>query len=391
VHILILPSWYPHFKGDISGSFFREQALALYKWNHKVGVIYPQIRSLRNIRSIFTQPYGCQSENDDGLWTLRWYGINFFPKLPQLAKKYWINCGLKLFEEYIQRNGKPDVIHVHSLLNAGYLALEINKKYNIPYVITEHSSAFARGLVSNHLITDLSDVLANSSKCIAVSKKFCQYLEQTFTGTVWSYIPNIVNEAFLQEVIYPKSLDFELINICFLTKNKKVDLLVHAFAKVLMQKPSLRLKIGGDGPERLYLESLVKELKISHAVTFLGLLSREQVKSEINKASAFVLASEYETFGVVVVEALALGKPVVATRCGGPESIIEPEVGYLVENNSIDAMAATILKLHDNYNDFKTENVREYCKNNFSEQAVVNKLSQIYQNSLNIEQSYESI
>ncbi|TPU94816.1 glycosyltransferase [Acinetobacter baumannii] len=391
MHILILPSWYPQFKGDISGSFFREQALALYKWNHKVGVIYPQIRSLRNIRSIFTQPYGCQFENDNGLLTLYWYGINFFPKLPQLAKKYWINRGLKLFEEYVKKNGKPDIIHVHSLLNAGYLAREINKKYNIPYVVTEHSSAFARGLVPNHLITDLSDVLVNSSKCIAVSKKFCQYLEQTFTGTVWSYIPNIVNDEFLQEIICPRPSDFELINVCFLTKNKKVDLLIHAFAKVLMQKPSLRLKIGGDGPERLYLESLVKELDISHAVTFLGLLSREQVKSEINKASAFILASEYETFGVVVVEALALGKPVVSTKCGGPESIIEPEVGYLVENNSIDAMAAAILKLHDHYSDFKTEDVREYCKNNFSEQAVVNKLNQIYQNLLNIEQSYESI
>ncbi|MCU4531099.1 glycosyltransferase [Acinetobacter sp. P1(2023)] len=391
MHILIIPSWYPTFKDDISGSFFREQALALKEYGHRVGVIYPQIRSLRNIKSIFTKPYGCQSENDSGLLTLRWYGINFFPKLPQLARRYWINCGLALFEEYIKKNGKPDILHVHSLLNAGYLAREINKKYSIPYVITEHSSAFARGLVPKHLITNLSDVLTNSSKCIAVSEKFCQLLEQTFIGTVWKYIPNIVNEVFLQEIIYSETLDFELINVCFLTKNKKVDLLIFAFAKALMQEPSLKLKIGGDGPERPYLENLVKELKIAHAVTFLGLLSREQVKSEINKSSAFVVASEYETFSVVIVEALALGKPVVATRCGGPESIIQPEVGYLVENNSIEAMAVAILKLHDNYNNFKAEDVREYCKNNFSGQAVVEKLGQIYKDSLQIEQPYESI
>ncbi|MFX5009053.1 glycosyltransferase, partial [Acinetobacter baumannii] len=80
---------------------------------------------------------------------------------------------------------------------------------------------------------------------------------------------------------------FELINICFLNKNKKVDLIIRAFAKALMQQPNLKLKIGGDGPERINLENLVQELNISHAVTFLGLLSREEVRVRINKASAF--------------------------------------------------------------------------------------------------------
>ncbi|MFX9385586.1 glycosyltransferase, partial [Acinetobacter baumannii] len=106
-----------------------------------------------------------------------------------------INCGLRLFKEYIKKNGKPDVIHVHSLLNSGYLAFEIYKKYNIPYVITEHSSAFARGLVPSSVFSSLSNVVAYSSKCIAVSKIFCRFLEQNFVGTVWNYIPNIVNNV----------------------------------------------------------------------------------------------------------------------------------------------------------------------------------------------------
>lgn len=385
MHILILPSWYPNFKGDINGSFFREQALALKVSGHKVGVIYPQIRSLRDIKGIFTKPYGCQGEDDDGLLTLRWHSINIFFKFPNLAKKQWVNCGLKLFEEYIKKNGKPDIIHVHSLLNAGYLAYEINKKYNIPYVITEHSSAFARGLIPDNLIKSLSEVINNSSKCIAVSKKFCQFLEQTFPNTVWCYIPNIVNNEFLNEELYPSSLDFKLINICFLNKNKKVDLLIYAFAQVLVLKPNLKLQIGGDGPERNYLESLVNELKISHAVEFLGLLPREQVKNKINEASAFILASEYETFGVVVIEALALGKPVISTKCGGPESIIQPEVGYLIEKNSIDAMSNAIIDLYKNYDKYLAENIRKYCEERFSERAVVNQLYRLYCSVIHVE------
>ncbi|MDC5259207.1 glycosyltransferase [Acinetobacter baumannii] len=385
MHILIIPSWYPTFKGDVSGSFFREQALALKKYNHNVGVIYPQIRSLRDVKGIFTKPYGCHFENDDRLNTLRWYGVNFYPKFPELAKKRWLNCGIKLFKQYIKEFGKPDIIHVHSLLNAGYLAYEINKKYNIPYVITEHSSAFARGLIPDNLIRSLSEVVNNSSKCMAVSKEFCRFLEQNFVGTVWNYIPNIVNNVFLKEKLYSNTGVFELINICFLNKNKKVDLIIRAFAKALMQQPNLKLKIGGDGPERINLENLVQELNISHAVTFLGLLSREEVRFRINKASAFILGSDYETFGVVLVEALALGKPVIATKCGGPESIVNPQVGYLVEKNSVDLMADAIIKLHNNYQEFEPEKIRQYCVDHFSEKVIVNQLNQIYQKIIHVE------
>ncbi|MDC4276377.1 glycosyltransferase, partial [Acinetobacter baumannii] len=156
------------------------------------------------------------------------------------------------------------------------------------------------------------------------------------------------------------------------------DLIIRDFARALMQQPNLKLKIGGDGPERINLETLVKELNISHAVTFLGLLSREEVRVRINKASAFILGSDYETFGVVVVEALALGKPVISTKCGGPESIIQPEVGYLVEKNSIDEMAEAIIDLYNNYDNYQAENIRKYCERSFSEQAVVGQLQNLY-------------
>lgn len=64
----------------------------------------------------------------------------------QFNIKKWVDKGLKLFELYIAENGIPNIIHVHSLMNAGYLALKI-KKYGVPFVVTEHSTAYARGLV----------------------------------------------------------------------------------------------------------------------------------------------------------------------------------------------------------------------------------------------------
>ena len=95
-----------------------------------------------------------------------------------------------------------------------------------------------------------------------------------------------------------------------------------------------------------------------------------------------MLSSEYETFGVVLIEALAMGKTVVATRCGGPESIVNKDVGVLVEKNSIQALHDGMEYIYKRNDDFKPELIKEYCNKNFSEEAVSNKLIAIYQHVL---------
>lgn len=383
-HILIIPSWYPKHPKDIGGSFFREQALALSKKGFKVGVIYPQIRSAKDIQGIFTKPYGSEIQNDLGLITYRWHSPNFFPKLTKLQQFIWISLGMKLFKRYIKENGLPDLIHVHSLLNGGLLAYEIYKKYNIPYIVTEHSSAFIRGFITKKDYKHLSPVVNDADYCLAVSLTFKNFLNQVFHTKKWKYLPNIVSDKFLsQKLVHRDNLCFTFLAICGLNKNKRIDLLLKAFSNILKTSPALHLKIGGDGPERQHLESLAEQLNIKDKISFLGMLSRDAVLNEMQQADAFVLSSEFETFGVVLIEALALGKPVIATKCGGPESIITPEVGYLVENGSLDGLTDAMLKLYDNRENFNSQKIRDYCQQNFSEEAVTEKLSHIYQQVLN--------
>lgn len=387
MHILIIPSWYPQFSGDIGGSFFREQAIALRKAGYQVGVIYPQIRSLKNIKSILKKPYGLTVENDEGVNTLRWYTANYFPKVKGYNKNHWIKVALRLFELYVKKYGKPDIIHVHSMLYAGFAAQLIYEKYGIPFIITEHSSAFARNLITEDILYSLKPVVEQAKQCVAVSQQFSKYLEIKFPLSSWGYIPNIVNDAFFTSVEGEQSEKLKktrIISICHLNKNKNTELLIKAFAQLLIQLPDIELAIGGDGEERLSLESLVYELKIEHAVQFLGSLTRTQVKNEIQKSSLFVISSLYETFGVVAIEALALGKPVVSTRCGGPESIIYPDVGVLVENNSINDLKNGILYVCMNLKDYDADVLKKYCLESFSEKAVVNQLTKIYHEHSNL-------
>ena len=384
LHILIIPSWYPAKADDINGSFFREQALALSKKGHKVGVIASSMYSLRDWKSIIFKPHNVQFENDKGVLTYRQQRVNYTPRLKGITRARRVAMGAKLVDQYIVENGIPDIIHVHSLINAGFIAYKVKQKYGIPYVVTEHSTAFARGLVNKKTIKLLIPVIESSTRNIAVSNEFKNLLENTFKNNKWEYIPNIVNDDFLEFKLQADSKDesFTFINVCLLDCKKRVDILIQSFAKAFKGNSNIKLKLGGDGPIRSSLEKLVKSEGISEQVTFLGALERERVKEEIAKSDAFALSSEYETFGVVIIEALALGKPVIATRCGGPESIIVPEVGYLVDKNSVECLAQGMIELYENRDKYSVKDIREYCRTNFSEEAVINKLTDIYQNIL---------
>lgn len=381
LHILIIPSWYPHFKGDISGSFFREQAHALRKSGHKVGVIYPQVRSIKDAKGIYSKPYGEEYLNDKGLPTYRFHYLGI-PKLHILQNKMWIKFGLQLFKKYIKEFGMPDILHVHSLKPAGYLALAIKSEYKVPFVVTEHSTAFARGLIEKSEIIRLKKVVNASNYNIAVSYPFSKLLDNLFEVETWNYIPNIVNDDFLNtesEVIKKK---FTFLSISLLTQKKAVDNLIKAFSYICNEIPNAVLNIGGDGEERDNLEKLVKDLNLEDKVKFLGSLSREKVKLEMAKSSVFVLPSRYETFGVVLVEALALGKPVIATRCGGPESIVNDKVGILVEVDDIKALSQAMFDIYINYDKYDVKKIRQYCIENFSEETVTSKLISMYSSVL---------
>ncbi|EHU1603265.1 glycosyltransferase [Acinetobacter baumannii] len=390
MHILIIPSWYPQFSGDVSGSFFREQAIALKKAGYAVGVIYPQIRSLKKLRNILQKPYGLSVENDEGIFTLRWYTANYFPKVKNYNKRHWIKVALRLFETYLEKYGKPDIIHVHSMLYAGFAAQLIYEQYGIPYIITEHSSVFARNLIAQDLIDSLKPVVKQAKTCIAVSQKFSDYLETKFNSSDWHYIPNIVNDCFFEppKIMYIENTNkIRIISICHLNKNKNTELLIKAFAQLItteLQDYEVELVIGGDGEERQVLETLVKSLKLENYVKFLGALTRDEVKNEIQKSSLFVVSSRYETFSVVAIEALALGKPVVSTRCGGPESIINSDVGVLVENDSVSELANGILYVCMHLKDYDGDALKKYCLESFSERAVVEKLTKIYNEHSNL-------
>ncbi|MEP4392389.1 glycosyltransferase, partial [Marinobacter sp.] len=385
MHILIIPSWYPSRKGDVSGIFFRDQAIALQKAGCKVGVLTLQQRSLVDLKSILTGRYDASYELDSGVHTYSQHTMKWFPGFPSLHALMWRVLGLRLFSKYVKEQGWPDLIHVHSMVNSGIIANAIREKFDIPYVVTEHSTDFARGKVTGKKRLIMKKIAKGASLRFAVSSPFGRLLTIFFgsEASEWKTVPNAVNEKFFQvsDSVFNED-GFIFLNICLLTEKKGVDLLLRAFSKAFKDLPDVKLRIGGDGPQREFLEQLAQDLNISDQVTFLGMLSRDHVYDEMGAADAFVLSSVFETFGVVVAESLARGKPVISTCSGGPEDIVQEDDGILVPVNDIESLASAIFRLYEQYGIYDADKIRVSCYQRFSEQAVSRILMSHYHNVL---------
>lgn len=129
-------------------------------------------------------------------------------------------------------------------------------------------------------------------------------------------------------------------------RRKRIDVLLHAFARVREWSPELQLVVAGDISRCGWLFRLARKLGISEVVHFIGMRPRETLAPLYQEAEMFVLPSAQEGLGIVVLEAMACGVPVISTRCGGPESVItHGENGLLVPTNDPEAMAEAILYL----------------------------------------------
>ena len=178
MHLLIVPSWYPKYPGDILGSFFREQALALKKHGHQVGVLDVKLRLPGSLKSASGGFFGTFVEDDEGLLTYRFCGMDWFRFLPGLQRLLWLHHGMKLFKRYVSIHGKPDIVHAHSMLNGGLLAKAISERFDVPFVITEHCTAYALKQLNPHVLKLAKGVTTQAVRRFAVSCALCDSLDK---------------------------------------------------------------------------------------------------------------------------------------------------------------------------------------------------------------------
>ena len=375
MHVLLLTISYKSKFNPLSAPFFRDQALALKNNGFEVGVLCALPVSFKSIwkNKLFT--FDEESYLDEGIHTLVSPFISI-PKTPNRARRIRLEKGKELFRKYIENNGKPDVIHVHSFL-AGELAIWIKEEYNIPYVVTEHSTGFARDIYNTSFMELAKTVFHKSAVNIAVSAQFCQLLSKKFSLD-FLFVPNLVDTSFFNLAVSDNTYDsYTFLNVAFLDKKKNHKGMIKSFSEHFKGKKA-QLLIVGDGPEANILKNFSRSLGIEKQVELLGRKSRQEVRLLMQKADCFVLSSFHETFGVVLIEAMSCGTPVLSTKCGGPESIVtNDEVGILSDFDSFGVNMALIYSKK-----YNPDTIRKYAVDHFSENVIAEKLIKIYNESV---------
>lgn len=384
MHILHMPAWYRTPENPHLGNFFREQIFALRDKGHQCGVIYPQYTySFKNRFSKSASP-DKEAFDDEGVWTVRnkinpILPFNMFTKQNIQAFKKEIS---KVFDEYVQVKGKPDVIHAHGIFMGAIGAHFLSEKYKVPFVNTEQFTGLIIGnQTDNKVLNDLFlNAFKNASKIILCTRAFRDSLIERygFDKSIFSIIPNMVNPLFLGPKPLPKTDEFRFTNIAYLKDKKNHQLLIEAFDLVHKKNPNIRLDIIGNGELKESLLALVKQKGLADKISFLGLLDRQEVKDKLDASHASILTSKIETFGVCVIESLAAGRPAIATKCGGPEEIITPNDGFVVEEHVPNAVAAAIEKMIQEYDKFDSIKISERCKERYSATMIADRLSDLY-------------
>jgi glycosyltransferase involved in cell wall biosynthesis len=297
----------------------------------------------------------------------------------------WIKGGLICFETYLKNEGQPDIIHAHDAIYAGMLAERIYAKYGIKYIITEHSSSFALGATDEGILHRVIKAHERATGLFAVSESFAELLNGLFHFKRFRYLPNVLDQ-YLEKAEYQTASvsnpKFRFLHIAVFKPVKDQSTLLKAFKRLVEKDSNVDLFIGGDGELHDELQEQVASAGLHKSVHFLGRLNRDEVIAQLKACDCFVLSSKYETFGLVIAEAMLFGKPVISTRCGISQKIVDDKIGYVVEVGNEKQLADAMLKMMETKKTFDPNYIRDFTIRHFGKERFLENLNKIYKEAV---------
>ncbi|MBD3636897.1 MAG: glycosyltransferase [Crocinitomicaceae bacterium] len=373
-HILILPRWYPN-KTDVQlGSFIQQQAVLL-KEDYHIHVIYAHAIPNQG------QTFDIESTNENGIEE----HIVYFRQAKGPFKKIINARRYKKAQQlaFVLDPYHPAVCHIHVPYRSAFLALKL-KKQGTPFVVTEHWSGHITGEYEQKNSADkrlLKSILAKASGIATVSRLLQQKFKEN-TGFDSVVIPNLIQKQQPEARIDSEKID--ILTVADLTdKTKNISGLIRAFHTALQERNDLRLSIIGGGPNENLIRDLIAQLNLNEEVILRGRLNHEEVLPAYENCDFYVCNSNFETFGMAVAEAISAGKPVVCTRCGGPEEFVTDNNGLLIDKNDGDALSNAILRMADLYKNYDAQKLSEEIQAKFGAETIRQQLIDFYENAIN--------
>lgn len=350
--VLVVSHMYPSVFNEIAGIFVHQQVKELIKQGCEVKVVSPIPWAPFPIKHLSAKWRAYAAIPN----LAHWEGVEIYhPRYISFPKAYlfeysghFMHRDIKDLVNKIYDQFKFDLIQAHVALPDGFAAMLLKQIYNKPLVVTIHGQDLQQTVYTNKQCKKaLSKVFAQADRIITVSEKLKNIAFKEFG---FSEKITVINNGITADKLVFKETEISelgteyaghktILSVSNLIISKGIDLNLKAIAQLVEKHPKLKYVIIGDGLELSNLRTLMSDLKLNKQVEFLGRLSHELVMKHMAVADIFSLPSWNEGFGVVYVEAMACGKPVIACQGEGIEDVVtDGETGLLVKPKDVDSL-----------------------------------------------------
>jgi glycosyltransferase involved in cell wall biosynthesis len=314
--IVVLPSWYPNKLDPFAGDFIQRhvKAISTLRPQYVIYVVKDEFAKITNDISIQVSDSGNLTEKIVYYHSKK-TGLRLIDKLVSQWKynRLYQQC----LTDYISVHGLPQLVHVHVTLKAGMIALWAKRKWNIPFMLSEHWSVFLEE--ANYRIENFSiprrwavkHILKNTTALTVVSNRLGESIIKKFKTPGYQVIPNVVD----QSVFFPGPINhnevMQFIHASNMVYEKNVESILKAFS--ILKKNQVKCMLNLYGPAPGSLKELSKELGLEETVFFRGEVDQDTLSVRMQQSDALILYSRFETFGCVIIEANASGIPVIVS------------------------------------------------------------------------------
>ncbi|MFL5725941.1 MAG: glycosyltransferase [Chloroflexota bacterium] len=285
---------------------------------------------------------------------------------------------------------RPGVVHAHVVYPAGAAAVALADRLGWPLIVTEHSS-FVGGVVADPAVRErYAATLARAHRVLAVGSMLADELRRAFpvAASRIDVLPNAVPIDDFPAVGPEKRTPDQLLFVGHRKPTKGIETLLRATALARAGRPTITLRLIGRAPDpavEAQWRGLAAEVGLGDAVTFEDAADRNAIATAMRTAALFVHPSPRETFGVVAVEALASGLPVVATDSGGVTEIMGEDprsMGALVPAGDPAALSHAILATLDRVGEFDPADLRRNVERRYGSAFIAERLAVVYRDAV---------
>ncbi|MEL4359023.1 MULTISPECIES: glycosyltransferase [unclassified Luteococcus] len=368
--VVIVARGVPSPRTPLWGIFELDQARALRAAGHRVAIAALDVRSVRRWRR-----FGMRHEVIAGIDV---HTLSLpVGQVPSAVDQAVLDRAFDLvFTQIVTAHGIPDVVHAHFTKYA-LAAARSSRRRQFRLVVTEHNSKFNPSSIPFDLRLKATEAYRRADAVVAVSQALADVLTENFDVPV-RVVPNIVDVATFAQLPREPHDGIRLVTAGNLLPRKRMVLLVDGFARAFADRPEATLTIIGDGPEREVIEAHAAEAGVSDRVRLLGQRTRAQIAAEFAACDGFVMLSEWETFGVVFIEAMASGLPVLASRCGGPEGFLHDDLGMFAQTDSVAALADSLTDFVSRFPQWEPGRIRAEVVARFAPERIAAELGEVY-------------